>query len=158
MAQTILISAWRMPRWPENDYITGWADPAWALLRPVARDGFDRAGKRIASLALTPGTSALPAADLIARRRVLGSALSPLSYRRPLHLVRGRGAWMYDAGGRAYLDAYNNVPVVGHAHPRVVGAIARQAALLNTNTRYLHRSVIELGERIVTSMPRASTL
>jgi 4-aminobutyrate aminotransferase-like enzyme len=87
------------------------------------------------------------------RRRVLGSALEPLSYRRPLHVVRGEGAWMFDADGRGYLDAYNNVPVVGHAHPRVVEAIARQAALLNTNTRYLHEHVVELAERLVATMP-----
>jgi 4-aminobutyrate aminotransferase-like enzyme len=84
---------------------------------------------------------------------VLGSALEPLSYRRPLHLVRGEGAWMFDADGRGYLDAYNNVPVVGHAHPRVVEAIARQAALVNTNTRYLHEHVVELAERLVATMP-----
>ncbi len=54
---------------------------------------------------------------------------------------------MTDADGRRYLDAYNNVPVVGHAHPRVAQAIARQAATLNTNTRYLHEHVVELAER-----------
>jgi 4-aminobutyrate aminotransferase-like enzyme len=87
------------------------------------------------------------------RRRVLGSALESLSYRRPLHLVRGEGAWMSDPEGRRYLDAYNNVPVVGHAHPRVVDAIARQAATLNTNTRYLHEHVVELGERLTATLP-----
>jgi 4-aminobutyrate aminotransferase-like enzyme len=96
----------------------------------------------------------VPDADLLARRRrVLGSALSPLTYERPLHLVRGEGARMYDPAGRAYLDAYNNVPVVGHSHPRVVAAIARQAATLNTNTRYLHETVVALAERLVATMP-----
>ena len=74
-------------------------------------------------------------------------------YRTPLHLVRGDGAWLEAADGRRYLDAYNNVPVVGHAHPRVVEAIARQAATLNTNTRYLHEHVVELAERLVATMP-----
>jgi 4-aminobutyrate aminotransferase-like enzyme len=60
---------------------------------------------------------------------------------------------MEAADGRRYLDAYNNVPVVGHAHPRVVAAIARQAATLNTNTRYLHEHVVELAERLVATMP-----
>ncbi|HEX7197243.1 MAG TPA: aminotransferase class III-fold pyridoxal phosphate-dependent enzyme [Candidatus Limnocylindria bacterium] len=93
-------------------------------------------------------------ADLLARRRrVLGSALESLSYRRPLHLVRGEGAWLFDADGRRYLDAYNNVPVVGHGHPRVVEAIARQAAALNTNTRYLHENVVSLAERLVATLP-----
>jgi 4-aminobutyrate aminotransferase-like enzyme len=87
------------------------------------------------------------------RRRLLGSALSALTYERPLHLVRGEGARMYDPEGRPYLDCYNNVPVVGHSHPRVVAAIARQAATLNTNTRYLHETVVQLAERLVATMP-----
>jgi 4-aminobutyrate aminotransferase-like enzyme/Ser/Thr protein kinase RdoA (MazF antagonist) len=159
MAQTILISAWRTRRFPENDYITGWAEPAWALLDQLERVGFDESSRRLAAAARAPvmrgrRAALVPDDELIARRqRVLGSALEPLSYRRPLHLVRGAGAWMFDADGKAYLDAYNNVPVVGHAHPRVVDAVARQAALLNTNTRYLHPAAVELAERIVAGMP-----
>ena len=66
--------------------------------------------------------------ELLKRRyRVLGRG-SPLFYDKPLHLVRGEGVWLYDAEGRRYLDAYNNVPHVGHCHPHVVEAIARQAA------------------------------
>ncbi len=162
MAQTILISAWRTRDFPDIDYITGWAEPAWALLGQLERVGFDRAGQRLTVLARAPlARPRQPGSDeeLIGRRRrVLGTALEPLSYRRPLHLVRGSGAWLYDADGRAYLDAYNNVPVVGHAHPRVADAIARQASLLNTNTRYLHAAVVELAERITASMPDSSGL
>jgi 4-aminobutyrate aminotransferase-like enzyme len=87
------------------------------------------------------------------RRRVLGPALSPLSYERPLYLVRGEGCRLFDNKGNAYLDAYNNVPAVGHCHPRVVEAIAQQSATLNTNTRYLHESVVELAERLTSTMP-----
>lgn len=159
MAQTILISAWRTRRYPENAYITGWEEPAWELLGQMEAAGFEEAGRRLAALAAAPATSHRGAAgtagvDLLERRRrVLGSALAPLTYRRPLHLVRGVGAWLYDAEGRAYLDAYNNVPVVGHAHPRVAEAIGRQAATLNTNTRYLHAAVVELAERLAASLP-----
>jgi len=60
---------------------------------------------------------------------------------------------MFDAEGRRYLDAYNNVPVVGHGHPRVIEAIAEQARLLNSNTRYLHEAPVELAERLLASMP-----
>ena len=67
------------------------------------------------------------------RRRVLGSG-TPLFYDRPLQLVRGQGAWVFDADGNRYLDAYNNVPHVGHCHPRVVEAMCRQAAQININT------------------------
>ena len=154
MAQTILISAWRMPRHPDNEYIRGWAEPAWALLDQMEAIGFDEVARRMAAIARAPIRRRAPSGELLARRRrVLGSALESLSYRSPLHLVRGNGAWMEAADGRRYLDAYNNVPVVGHAHPRVVDAIARQAATLNTNTRYLHEHVVELAERLVATMP-----
>ncbi|HEY8180408.1 MAG TPA: aminotransferase class III-fold pyridoxal phosphate-dependent enzyme [Candidatus Limnocylindria bacterium] len=159
MAQTILISAWRTRQFPDNAYISGWAEPAWALLDQLERVGMDRAAERLAGMVQAPamrGRSAAPPTDEALRERrerVLGSALESLSYARPLHLVRGSGAWMFDAEGNAFLDAYNNVPVVGHAHPRVTEAIARQAALLNTNTRYLHATIVELAERIIASMP-----
>ncbi|MDH4334557.1 MAG: aminotransferase class III-fold pyridoxal phosphate-dependent enzyme [Chloroflexota bacterium] len=159
MVQTILISVWRTRQYPDNAYITGWTDPAWRLLEQLEAVGVDEAGRRLATAArpggpFVPGWSAAGTAELIERRsRVLGSALSPLTYRRPLHLVRGERSWLFDTDGRGYLDAYNNVPVVGHSHPRVVEAIARQAATLNTNTRYLHEAAIELAERLVATMP-----
>ena len=154
MAQTILISAWRMPQYPDNEYIRGWAEPAWALLEQLEAIGFDEAALRLEAIARAPIRRRVPSDELLTRRRrVLGSALESLSYRTPLHLVRGDGAWMEAADGRRYLDAYNNVPVVGHAHPRVVDAIARQAATLNTNTRYLHEHVVELAERLIATMP-----
>ena len=154
MAQTILISAWRMPQYPDNEYIRGWAAPAWELLEQMQAVGFEEVSRRMAVIGRAPVGHRADHEDLIARRqRVMGTALESLSYRRPLHLVRGDGTWMEAADGRRYLDAYNNVPVVGHAHPRVVAAIARQAATLNTNTRYLHEHVVTLAERLVASMP-----
>ena len=154
MAQTILISAVRTRQYPDNAYIHGWAEPAWELLEQLETLGFDEAGRRLAEIARSPIARPVEAEELVKRRgRVLGTALESLSYRRPLHLVRGRGAWMEAADGRRYLDAYNNVPVVGHAHPRVVEAIARQASALNTNTRYLHEHVVELAERLSATLP-----
>lgn len=86
--------------------------------------------------------------SLLERRfRVLGSH-SPLFYDEPLQLVRGEGVWVWDADGRRYLDTYNNVPHVGHCHPRVVEAICSQAATLNTHTRYLHENIVEYAERL----------
>ena len=81
------------------------------------------------------------------RRRALAPAYE-LFYDEPIHLVRGEGVWLYDNDGRRYLDCYNNVPSVGHCHPRVVEAITNQARLLNTHTRYLHENVVELAERL----------
>ena len=86
------------------------------------------------------------------RRRRFSSALS-ISYDVPIRVVRGRGARLYDDTGRDYLDMVNNVAHVGHAHPRVVDAISRQASLLNTNTRYLYRQLTEYAERLANTFP-----
>ena len=86
------------------------------------------------------------------RARLLGPGYR-LFYERPLHLVRGEGVWLYDAQGRAYLDVYNNVPHVGHCHPHVTEALARQAHKLNTHTRYLHETVLDYAERLTSKLP-----
>jgi 4-aminobutyrate aminotransferase-like enzyme len=92
--------------------------------------------------------------SLLERRyRVLGPH-APLFYDKPLHLVRGEGVWLYDANGERYLDAYNNVPHVGHCHPRVVAALSRQAAILNTHTRYLDENVVAYAERLTSLFDR----
>lgn len=91
--------------------------------------------------------------DLLTRRRGrIGPSLS-LSYRHPLTIVRGEGAYLYDDEGRPYLDLVNNVAHVGHAHPRVVEAAARQKAILETNTRYLHPAILDYADRLVATLP-----
>jgi 4-aminobutyrate aminotransferase-like enzyme len=90
--------------------------------------------------------------DLLKRRAaVLGPNL-PTFYETPLHIVRGQGVWLWDAEGRKYLDCYNNVPHVGHCHPRVTEAICQQAATLNTHTRYLHEGLLDYAERLTATM------
>ncbi|MBN1196753.1 MAG: aminotransferase class III-fold pyridoxal phosphate-dependent enzyme, partial [Candidatus Aminicenantes bacterium] len=89
---------------------------------------------------------------LVARRHRLNPALS-ISYRRPLTMVRGFMQFMYDRDGHRFLDAVNNVPHVGHCHPRVVDAVATQAAILNTNTRYLHPLLAEYAQRLTDTLP-----
>lgn len=86
------------------------------------------------------------------RRKSLGKNLS-IAYRNPLKIVRGWKQYLFDETGRRYLDAYNNVPHVGHAHPQVVDAVHQQMRLLNTNTRYLHDKLQELAERITATLP-----
>jgi 4-aminobutyrate aminotransferase-like enzyme len=91
--------------------------------------------------------------ELLQRRhRRMGPAYR-LFYDEPVHLVRGEGVWLWDAGGRRYLDMYNNVAHVGHCHPRVTEAICRQAGTLNTHTRYLHGTVVEYAERLASTLP-----
>jgi 4-aminobutyrate aminotransferase-like enzyme len=92
-------------------------------------------------------------ADLLARRaRLLGPAYR-LFYEEPFHPVRGEGVWLFDAAGTPWLDAYNNVVPLGHARPEVVEAIARQAAVLNTHTRYLHQGILDYAERLLATLP-----
>ena len=127
--------------------------------------GVAAASERSTWLSLCPdpnlilgGPARLRAADdgaarlLPERRRRMGPSLS-LSYRRPLEIVRGAGARLYDETGRAYLDMVNNVAHAGHGHPRIVRAGARQMAVLNTNTRYLHSSILRYAERLTATLP-----
>ncbi len=86
--------------------------------------------------------------ELLARRARLLGARAPLFYDEPVHIVRGEGVWLFDAAGKRYLDVYNNVPHVGHCHPYVVAALAKQAATLNVHTRYLHELILDYGERL----------
>ena len=87
--------------------------------------------------------------QLIARRERLLGPGNPLFYDDPVHLVRGEGVWLYDADGRRYLDCYNNVPCVGHCHPRVVAALCQQAGQLNTHTRYLDEHILDYAENLL---------
>jgi len=96
---------------------------------------------------------ARPLSEVLARRRALVGPSVRVSYRRPLRIVRGWRQYLYDDEGRRYLDAYNNVPHVGHCHPHVVQAAARQMAVLNTNTRYLHDGLEDYAERLTATLP-----
>ena len=91
--------------------------------------------------------------DLIeARKKLLGGNLS-IAYDDPIKIVRGSMQYLYDEDGRQYLDAYNNVAHVGHCHPKVVAAGIRQMQTLNTNTRYLHDTIITYAERLTATLP-----
>jgi len=86
---------------------------------------------------------------MVARRDRLLGRHAELFYERPLNLVRGEGACVFDADGRRYIDMYNNIPVVGHCNPRVVNALARQAATLVTHSRYLDETILDYAERLL---------
>ena len=89
---------------------------------------------------------------LKSRKAKLAPSLS-LSYREPLHIVRGGYQYLYDYKGYAYLDAVNNVPHVGHAHPHVAAAIQRQVSTLSTNTRYLYPQIEQYSELLLSHFP-----
>ena len=137
---------------PGNDYLNISNRPAWQLLETLASypaDWTREVFRRVCGYSAEARSSA----SLVqTRRRMLGPSLS-LSYGEPLHIIRGWRQHLYDAGGRRYLDCVNNVAHVGHAHPRVNEAIARQMAFLNTNTRYLHERLAEYIESLTATLP-----
>jgi 4-aminobutyrate aminotransferase-like enzyme len=155
LATIVTISAWRVERYPENaEYIQAWDADSWKLL-----DFFHATGADEVAYQLGAARPATPTGELVRRRqRVLGSALTDLTYRQAVHVVGAEGVWLFDAQGRRLLDAYNNVPVAGHCHPRVTEAVVRQTRAVNTHARYLYEPLIELAERLVASMPPDSGL
>ncbi|TML73739.1 MAG: aminotransferase class III-fold pyridoxal phosphate-dependent enzyme [Actinobacteria bacterium] len=155
LATIVTVSAWRVERYPENaEYIQAWDADSWELLELFSETGAETVARELGARRAVVPTPEL--ADR--RRRALGSALTALTYRRPVHVVRGEGVWLFEADGTRLLDAYNNVPVVGHCHPRVTEAVVRQTRLLNTHSRYLYEPLIELAERLARSMPEGSGL
>ncbi|HET6932804.1 MAG TPA: aminotransferase class III-fold pyridoxal phosphate-dependent enzyme [Candidatus Acidoferrum sp.] len=168
LAVSVINSAHRKSLVPDDPYVTVSEEPAWTALKQLARfdaraalDYFRAAAARIAPIAGHTSSDGSGAhlkkeftyqESLAARKRLLGGNLS-LSYDRPLKIVRGSMQHLYDEAGRAYLDVYNNVPLVGHSHPRVVRAIQEQVVLLNTNTRYLHDNILRYAERLTALLP-----
>jgi 4-aminobutyrate aminotransferase-like enzyme/Ser/Thr protein kinase RdoA (MazF antagonist) len=178
LALTLVISQRRSAAHEDNQaYISQYDTSTSRILGELLDLGPDQVTRRLRTLTGTsrvilPGTRG-PAADnraggadsasraddaepgdlLRRRRRVTGGVLSPLFYSRPLHIVRGEGPWLFAADGTRYLDAYNNVAVVGHAHPTVTQAVSRQLGILNTHSRYLHHGIVELAERLLATMP-----
>jgi len=105
-------------------------------------------GKEMNETATSDATRSL----LERRQKAMGRAYR-LFYDQPVHIISGEGVWLFDADGKRYLDVYNNVPHVGHCHPRVVDAVCNQARVLNTHTRYLHERVIEYAEKLTAKFP-----
>jgi len=151
-AVTIAISSWRSDRGLEDAaFAERYNDPVARTISTLLDTGWDEVARRFgADLPASPARRV----SLAARRSAtMGPALEPLTYETPIHLVDADGVWLTDIDGRRYLDAYNNVPCVGHNHPRVTEAIARQARRLNTNLRYLHEGAIRLAERLIATCP-----
>ena len=90
---------------------------------------------------------------LIERRQKLLGPAYRLFYANPVHVVRGEGVWLYDPDGNAYLDVYNNVASVGHCHPHVVAALSKQAATLNTHTRYINDIILDYADKLLGYFP-----
>jgi 4-aminobutyrate aminotransferase-like enzyme/Ser/Thr protein kinase RdoA (MazF antagonist) len=160
-AVTVLVHAWRRHHDPQGarvlDEAAVHSGRSLERLLNADRQALTRTWHEAAGTLPTVSASvSVPAAahgvDLARRHRLMGAG-AELFYEKPLHLVRGAGVWLYDPQGRAYLDAYNNVPHVGHAHPTVVAAIQRQSAILATHSRYLHENILQYAEQLTARLP-----
>jgi 4-aminobutyrate aminotransferase-like enzyme/Ser/Thr protein kinase RdoA (MazF antagonist) len=164
-AVTLLVHAWRREHDPPGARVLDQAavhsgrSLEWLLNSDrgaLTRAWHEAAGTLPAETSLAVPAAAPPDAaqgvNLARRHRLMGAG-AELFYEKPLHFVRGAGVWLYDAQGRAYLDVYNNVPHVGHAHPTVVAAIQRQTATLATHTRYLHENILQYAEQLTARLP-----
>ena len=139
---------------PENKYISISQKPAidllwkWIKINPIkAENKFKEAiGMKVEKIkSLKQMTSR--------RKNYFGKNLS-LSYDKPILMKKAAFQYMYDLYGNTYLDAYNNIPHVGHSHPIVVEASQEQSAVLNTNTRYLYESLEEYSEKLISLFPK----
>jgi 4-aminobutyrate aminotransferase-like enzyme/Ser/Thr protein kinase RdoA (MazF antagonist) len=130
----------------EPEYLDVWAElfPDARTFGGIAREFYERHGRSHD--------------EIVALRRELLLPNLSISYDKPIKFVRGDGVWLIDDGGRAYLDCFNNVCHIGHAHPAVVEAMTRQAATLNTNTRYLHDNIVAYAERLTATLPKNLTV
>jgi 4-aminobutyrate aminotransferase-like enzyme len=155
LATDITLTTWRLGAYPDNAaYAADSQSGAPAFLDSIEALGLGTVAERFRDACRGLPYRRSATAPLAERRR-RALPRSPLFYAHPVHLVRGEGAWLFDAAGRRYLDCYNNVPVVGHGHPRVVRAVAEQQRLLATHSRYLHEAVVELAERLQATLPPA---
>ncbi len=155
LAAEVTVTAWRRGLYPDNAAYSASGEPG-------SQDFLDRIealGPDTVSARFRDACRGLPyrrsATGPLLDRRRRALPRSPLFYDHPVHLVRGEGTWLFDADGRRYLDCYNNVPVVGHGHPRVVRAVAEQQRLLAAHSRYLHEAIVELAERLTATLPPA---
>ncbi len=157
LAQSVLVAAWRATLDPANaEYVLADEGDSWETLARLSDLDLVAAGERLERELAGSPVARTPVRDLAQsidrRRRRLGPALS-LSYDAPIRPVRGDGVWLFDADGTRYLDAYNNVPHVGHSRREVVDAVARQLRLLTTNTRYLVDAVTDYADRLAALLP-----
>lgn len=138
---------------PANTYATASEENAWSMLlnwlaiSPIGAENIFRK-----AIGLQPLHKPDVKEQLQKRHRSIHPILS-VSYKQPLMVTKSAFQYMYDASGNAILDAYNNIPHVGHSHPKVVDAAQRQIAKLNTNTRYLYDLLPAYAEKLLAKFP-----
>jgi len=137
----------------DTEYILISEKPAWRLLNHwISLNPVDVQGKFLDALAMSYTQADEYESLLYKRKKYTGKSVG-LSYAEPIHMTGAAFQYMYSADGRTYLDAYNNIPHVGHCHPKVSQVISDKVRQLNTNTRYLYREFIEYSERLLEHFP-----
>ena len=159
LCQSVCIAANQQLLEPSNAYLGVSEQPAWNALKRLAeidpaevRSQFTQTCRGADFLFAVPDDGIKSPEIEVLRQKHLAPSLS-LSYEKPLHIVRGKGQYLYDADGKQYLDCVNNVCHVGHCRVEVVQAAIDQMSRLNTNTRYLHENIVRYAERLTATLP-----
>ena len=160
-AVTIAISSWRVAQGLEDQaFAERYNAQCAGMLTTMEEAGWPEVARQLGAVGPREdgGRSLAQGGDdgpSLAQRRAdaFGPAMEALFYDVPVEVARADGVWITDTAGRRHLDVYNNVPCVGHGHPRVTAAIARQSRRINTHMRYLHPAAVELAERLVALCP-----
>lgn len=153
LCMSVIHSAEGIANNPNNEYLLVSEKPAWDLLHKwvaISPDLAEKVFKQAAGIDLSKKSDIQK--DLKKRQKYISKILS-VSYSNPIKMKRAAFQYMFDAEGNTFLDAYNNIPHVGHQHPKVVEAGQRQMSLLNTNTRYLFDQLAEYAERLLAKFP-----
>ncbi len=119
----------------------------WLIINPIAAENQFRIAIGL------PIEEPQSIKEVLDKRHQYISQIVSVSYNTPIHMVQSAFQYMYDAYGNTYLDAYNNIPHVGHSHPKIIAAGQKQMAILNTNTRYLYTQLAEYAENLLAKFP-----
>ena len=153
LCTSICNSSYSRKKDPGNTYATSSEQDAiqllklWIQISPIKAESHFR--KAI-------GHNPLPIENtkkLIQERHQHISSILSMSYDQPIHMNKAAFQYMYDAKGNTFLDAYNNIPHVGHCHPLVVEAGQKQMSKLNTNTRYIYKDLARYAEKLLSKFP-----
>jgi len=146
-------SAHNMKLNPENEYISISEKPAWDLLHRWLEINPIYAKNKFREACKLPTIHEENIDAKISKRQKSIDPIVSLSYNTPIYMKRAAFQYMYDGYGNTFLDAYNNIPHVGHSHPKVVEAGQKQMTMLNTNTRYVYDVLNEYAERLLDKFP-----
>lgn len=138
---------------PDNSYAYSSEKNAWSMLRKWLSINPKSAESRFKKLLKLPIDKPPSLRNRLEKRHQQISKALSVSYNKPIYMEKAAFQYMYDAYGNTFLDAYNNIPHVGHSHPQVVEAGQKQMATLNTNTRYLFDQLSDYAEQLLNRFP-----